>query len=294
MSKITIETTENPNIIKFVTDRILTENSFEYQSIEDAKNSPLSQHLFRLPFIKKVYITANFIAIERFEMVEWKEVQNELKDILEAYLTQNKPIFGDSNNTIIEVFAESTPNPNTQKFVTNKFLTSQNIEITNITEAKNIPLAFELFEYPFVKEVFISQNYISITKDDTLEWFEVNNAIRDFLKEYLKGDKNIISNDYKPNLIQENKTNSSIPNKTNDETSKHIVNLLNKYIKPAVAMDGGNIQFQSYDENTKIVNVVLQGACNGCPSANITLKNGIEATLKQFLGDKIDCVNAVN
>ena len=294
MSKITIETTENPKIIKFVADRILTESSFEYQSIEDAKDSPLSQQLFRLPFIKKVYITANFIALERYDMVEWKEVQDELKGILENYLTQNKPIFGESNHTNIEVFAESTPNPNTQKFVTSKFLTSQNIEITNISDAKDVPLAFELFEYPFVKEVFISQNYISITKDESLEWFEINNAIRDFLKEYLKGDKDVISNNYKPELTQQTNLNSNKITNTNDETSKQIVSLLDEYIKPAVAIDGGNIQFQSYDKNTKTVNVVLQGACNGCPSSTLTLKNGIEATLKQFLGDKIACVNAVN
>ena len=294
MSKITIETTDNPKILKFVTDSVLTEKSFEYQSIEDAKDSPLSQYLFKLAFVKKVYITANFIALERFDFVEWKEVQNEIKNILESYLGQNKPIFGKSRNTIIEVFAESTPNPNTQKFVTNKFLTSQNIEITGIKEAKEVPLAFELFEYPFVRKVFITQNYISITKDDTLEWLEVNNAIRDFLKEYLQGDKNIITNDYKSNLLQKTDTNSGKSDKTNDETSKQIVSLLNEYIKPAVALDGGNIQFQSYDKNSKTVNVVLQGACSGCPSANITLKNGIEATLKQFLGDKIDSVKAVN
>ncbi len=294
MSKITIETTDNPRILKFITDHILTENSFEYQSIEEAKDSPLSQQLFRLPFVKKVYITANFIALERFDIVEWEEVQNELKEILESYLAQNKPIFGNTKKSIIEVFAESTPNPNTQKFVTNKFLTSQNIEITNINDAKEVPLAFELFEYPFVKKVFISQNYISITKDDTLEWLEVNNAIRDFLKEYLQGDKNVISIDYKSKSTQKDVSNSDKPNKNNDKTSKQIVSLLDEYIKPAVALDGGNIQFQSYDENTKIVNVVLQGACNGCPSANITLKNGIEATLKQFLGDKITSVKAVN
>ncbi len=294
MSKITIETTDNPKILKFVTDHILTEKSFEYQSIEDAKDSPFSQYLFKLPFVKKVYITANFIALERFDFVEWKEVQNEIKNILESYLGQNKPIFGKSRNTIIEIFAENTPNPNTQKFVTNKFLTSQNIEITSIKEAKKVPLAFELFEYPFVKKVFITQNYISITKDDTLEWLEVNNAIRDFLKEYLQGGKSIITNDYKSNLLQKTDTDSGKSDKTNDETSKQIVSLLNEYIKPAVALDGGNIQFQSYDKNSKTVNVVLQGACSGCPSANITLKNGIEATLKQFLGDKIDSVKAVN
>lgn len=294
MSKIKIEATDNPKIIKFVTDKILTENSFEYHSIEDAQNSPLSQFLFRLPFIKKVFITANFIAIERFDIVEWNEVEEDLKEMIENYFAQNKPIFGESKNMTIEVYTETTPNPNTQKFVTNKFLTSQVIEITNIANSKEIPLAYELFEYPFVKEVFISQNFISITKDDTLEWHEINNAIRDFLKEYLQSEKSIISKDYRTELTEENITYSKKSSKTNEKISKQIIGIINEYIKPAVAGDGGNVRFESYDEKSKVVNVTLQGACNGCPSATITLKNGIEATLKNFLGDKIDCVNSIN
>ena len=151
MSKITIETTSNPAIIKFVADKILTESSFVYNSVDDAKNSALVQQLFHLPFVKKVFITANFIALEKFDILEWNEVEKELKDILEVYLDQNDSIFSENQNEqLVEVYAESTPNPNVQKFVTNKLLSNQNIELSNQEEALQVPLALELFEFPFV------------------------------------------------------------------------------------------------------------------------------------------------
>jgi len=294
MSKVIIENTNNPAIIKFVFDSILTENSFEYNSIDDAKNSLIVQQLFHLPFVKKVYITANFIAIEKFDILEWKEVQEDIKAILEVFVAQNDSVFIERKETdLIEVYAESTPNPNVQKFVTNKLLSNQHVELTNKSESINVPLALELFDFPFVKEVFISDNYISIQKTTDVEWFEVNNPLRDFLKEYLQSDRRIFSKDYKAaDTIKNDKEYEFTP--TNDDISKQIIAVLEEYIKPAVAGDGGNIKFLSYIPDTKEVNVMLQGACNGCPSSTLTLKNGIEATLKQLLPGKIGTVNALN
>jgi len=284
MSQLKIEITNKPTLIRFASDQILTETPQKFKNIEEADGSPLAKQLFKLPFIKSVAINTKDITLERFDMLQWSEVQSELKNFLEDYLLQKKPLFSDPDDFLIEVYAESTPNPDTQKFVTNKFLTNQMIEITDLDEAAKVPLAFELFEYPFVKKVFISQNYISITKDKSLEWFEVNDAIRDFLKEYLQTKKNVISSAYASGSTEINA----------DETSKQIVSLIDEYIKPAVNGDGGNIKFESYDPETKIVNVTLQGACNGCPSSTITLKHGIEATLKRFLGDKIESVESLN
>ncbi|WKK65470.1 NifU family protein [Lutimonas zeaxanthinifaciens] len=294
MSKITIEHTSNPAIIKFVASKMLTESSYEYNSIDDAKNSTLVQQLFHLPFVKKVFISANFIALEKFDILEWSEVEKELLEILEAYLEQNNSVFAeDSKEQIIEVYAESTPNPNVQKFVTNKLLSNQNIELSKIEDAHEVPLAYELFEFPFVKEVFISDNYVSIQKTNDLEWFEINNTLRDFLKEYLQSDRRIVSESYR-SVPQAGSVNKEVFKTTDDEISKQIIAVLEEYIKPAVAGDGGNIQFLSYEVETKEVNVLLQGACNGCPSSTITLKNGIEATLKQLLPGKIGAVNALN
>ena len=294
MSKITIEYTSNPAIIKFVSNKMLTESSFEYNSIDDAKNSALVQQLFHLPFVKKVFITANFIAIEKFDILQWKEVEKELQEILEAYLQQNDSVFSeDQKEQIVEVYAESTPNPNVQKFVTNKLLSNQNIELSEQKDAHEVPLAYELFEFPFVKEVFISDNYVSIQKTNELEWFEVNNTLRDFLKEYLQSDRRIVAEGYTPVRKQSQQDDMKFVT-TDDDISKEIIAVLEEYIKPAVAGDGGNIQFLSYVVETKEVNVLLQGACNGCPSSTITLKNGIEATLKQLLPGKIGAVNAMN
>jgi len=294
MSKIKIEYTANPAIIKFIADKMLTESSYEYNSIDDAKNSALVQQLFHLPFVKKVFITANFIALEKFDILEWKEVEKELQEILEVYLGQNDSLFSeDKNEQLVEVYAESTPNPNVQKFVTNKLLSNQNIELSDQADAHDVPLAFELFGFPFVKEVFISDNYVSIQKSNDLEWFEVNNSIRDFLKEYLQSDRRIVAEGYAPQVKEAQKNDVKFQ-ATDDDISKEIIAVLEEYIKPAVAGDGGNIQFLSYVPDTKEVNVLLQGACNGCPSSTITLKNGIEATLKQLLPGKIGAVNAVN
>jgi len=294
MSKIKIENTPNPAIIKFVADKMLTESSFEYNSIDDAKNSALVQQLFHLPFVKKVFITANFIALEKFDILEWNEVEKELQEILEAYLDQNDSLFSeDKKEQIVEVYAESTPNPNVQKFVTNRLLSNQHIELSEQKDAREVPLAYELFEFPFVKEVFISDNYVSIQKSNDLEWFEINNSLRDFLKEYLQSERRIVAEGYSP-AKKDSQQNDMKFTATDDDISKEIIAVLEEYIKPAVAGDGGNIQFLSYIAETKEVNVLLQGACNGCPSSTITLKNGIEATLKQLLPGKIGVVNAMN
>ena len=294
MNNIKIEKTGSPAIIKFVFDKMLTEGSFEYNSIDDAKNSTLVQQLFHLPFVKKVFVTANFIAIEKFDILEWSEVQDELKDILGAFVAQNDSIFIEENTSaLVEVYAESTPNPNVQKFVTNQLLTNQHIELSSPEQAVAVPLAKELFEFPFVKEVFLSDNYVSIQKTGDLDWFEINNTLRDFLKEYLQSDRRVVAENYVPTSSSDGKRKTEYT-PTNDDVSKQIIGVLEEYIKPAVAGDGGNIQFLSYVPDTKEVNVLLQGACNGCPSSTITLKNGIESTLKQLLPGKIEIVNAIN
>lgn len=298
MSKINIESTSNSAIIKFIFDKILTENSFEYNSIEDANNSTLIQQLFHLPFVKKVFVTANFIAIEKYDILEWKEVQAEIKEIFTAYIAQNDSIFVEKKaSNLVEVYAESTPNPNVQKFVTNRLLSNKNIELTNKADAKGVPLALELFDFPFIKEIFISDNYVSIQKTSDLDWFEVNNTLRDFIKEYLQSERRVVAENYQQKIASKNETTNEDQVKytpTNDDVSKEIIAVLEEYIKPAVAGDGGNIKFLSYIPETKEVNVILQGACNGCPSSTITLKNGIEATLKQILPGKIGTVNALN
>ncbi|TVZ56735.1 Fe-S cluster biogenesis protein NfuA [Lutibacter sp. Hel_I_33_5] len=293
--KINIEQTTNETIIKFVSNQILINGgSYEFNNVDEAKNSVLAQQLFYLPFVKKIFITANFIAIQRFDIVEWSDVQEEVKEQIKNYLQSGETIIKEeraSKKEAIEVYAEVTPNPAVMKFGTNKALTQTDVEFKNIDEAsKSSPLAQALYNFPFVKEIFISENYISITKFDMVEWNDIYQEVRTFIRAYLQEGKTIIAE-----LLKAEAQNSTVIVQENlSETSEKIISILDEYIKPAVASDGGNIAFQSYDEESKQVKVVLQGACSGCPSSTITLKNGIETMLKEMLPNQINEVVAIN
>ncbi len=299
---ITIQSTNNDNILKFVSTQILINGgSYEFNNIDDAKKSPLAQQLFYLPFVKKVFITANFIAIQRFDIIEWIDVQEEVREQIEAYLQAGNIAVNETDNSrkkeAIEVYAEVTPNPSAMKFGTNKSLTATDVEYKNIEEAsKSSPLAQALFGFSFVKGVFISENYISITKFDVVEWNDVYAEVRNFISTYLQDNKTIIkelpkteSTTKKTKKGKEEATTDGL-----DGTPKKIIAILDEYIRPAVASDGGNIAFKSYDEESKVVSVILQGACSGCPSSTITLKNGIETMLKEMLPNEISEVVAIN
>ncbi|MFY8010160.1 MAG: NifU family protein [Flavobacterium sp.] len=296
--KITIKETQNPTIIKFEFPDFITQNeNFEFKNIDEAKNSPLAQKLFYLPFVKTVYISGNFIAVERFSIVEWADVQDDVAEQIEAFIQNGGVIVLPSEQKAkkqpITVYGETTPNPAALKFVVNKALTKNMVEFKNIDEAKPSPLAQALFKFHFVKEVFITENYISVTKYDSVSWDEITLELRTFIKEYLENggivlDETLIADDVKQEK-QQIKNFDQL-----DVTSQQIINILEEYVKPAVAADGGNILFDSYDENQKRVKVVLQGSCNGCPSSTFTLKNGIENMLKDMLNDKDIVVEALN
>lgn len=297
-TKITIQETTNNTILKFnCTTILINGGSYEFSNIDEAKNSPLAQQLFYLPFVKKVFITANFIAIQRFDIVEWIDVQEEVREQIEAYIADGNIVVNEQDSSTkkeaIEVYAEVTPNPAVMKFGINKSLTQTNVEYKNIDEAsKSSPLAQALFNFPFVKEVFISDNYISITKYDMVEWNEVFTEVRTFIREYLVAGKTIIKE--LPSQTSEKKEEKAIPKVKLEGIPAQIVDILDEYIKPAVAGDGGNIAFRSYDEQNKVVSVILQGACSGCPSSTATLKNGIETLLKDMLPNQINEVVAIN
>lgn len=291
-----IEKTTNDTILKFTANTILISGSYQFNNIDEAKNSPLAQQLFHLPFIKRVLISANFIALERFAIVEWEDVQEEVKEQIENYLNSPGGVLvleetATTKKVPIEIYSEVTPNPSVLKFVANKKLVEFDLEYKNIEEAKNSPLATELYNFPFVKEIFISENYVSITKFNTVEWSEITNEIRSFIKQFIANSKTIVDKSAQP---KNNEQNQGIQLEDLDDVSKQIVAILDEYIKPAVAADGGNILFDSYEPESKVVNVILQGACSGCPSSTITLKNGIENMLKQLIPGQIEQVVAIN
>lgn len=292
---ITVVATNNPKIIKLEANHFLAKGNYEYKNIDEAKNSPLAQQLFYLPFIKTVYISGNFIALERFDIVEWNDVKDEVAQQLVEYLNAGEPVVHEDitqKKEPITVYAEVTPNPAVMKFVANKRIVPAVYEFKNIDEAKDSPLAQELFHFPFVKEVFFDENYVSISKYDMAEWEELTMQLREFIRDFLADGKEVVSAE----ALQKSKesTEQASTQTQYDDTSQQIIDILEEYVKPAVASDGGNILFQSYEAESKTVNVILQGACSGCPSSTFTLKNGIETMLKNMMGDKIHEVVALN
>lgn len=288
--KVSICKTKNKFIVKFEINEFITNHqNYEYNNIDEATNAPLVKELFYYPFVKKVYVSTNFIAIERFNVVQWEDVQDEVAKKIENYLNQGNSIIvenGSNKKIPISIYSESTPNPAVLKFVANKKLVDFQIEFNSIDECENSPLALRLFNFPFVKSVFIDKNFISITKYNTYSWDDITLTIRNFIKEYLERDNKVLADDYQKEQV--------VDQENLDETSKEIVSILDEYIKPAVAADGGNIMFKSYNKENKSVSVILQGACSGCPSSTITLKNGIENMLKKLLKGKVEVVEAIN
>ena len=298
MLNISIKNTNNPSILKFeLEETIIKGQSFEFKNIDETKSSPLAMQLFYLPFVKTVYISGNFIAIEKFSIVEWEDVQEAVADQIKEFIKNGGEIIKEeakSNKKLpISIYAETTPNPSVQKFVCNKLLTKTLVECKSIDETVASPLAKELFNFPFVKEVFIDENYISITKYEIADWNDITMELRTFIKEYIENGNTVVDE----SLILKTDIHTKQQDAyfdTLDTTSQQIVNILEEYIKPAVQSDGGNIMFESFDAASKKVKVVLQGACSGCPSSTFTLKNGIENMLKQMLNDETIVVEAIN
>ncbi len=299
---ISVQQTNNENIVKFVTNSFLTQaKSYEYNNTEEAVQSPIAKELFQLPFVKTIYISQNFIAIEKYKFdltqINWEDVQNEVATTITTYLNSGKKVIIEDSNTTtttkipITIYAESTPNPEVMKFVANRSLANTMYEFKNKDEAIHAPLALELFNLPFVKEVFISANYVSVTKQNNFQWQDFSNELREFIKGFIESGNTILNDE-----ILQNGDHSISENEERIYTDieKEIISILNEYVKPAVEGDGGNIAFDSYNKETKTVKVILQGACSGCPSSTITLKNGIETMLREMLKGKVETVEAIN
>lgn len=297
---ITVVETNNPTILKFETNHFITTGTnYEFKNIDDAKNSPLAQQLFYLPFIKTVYISGNFIGLERFDIVEWLDVKDEVAQQLVEYLNAGEPVVVEEEKTkqvAVTVYAEVTPNPSTMKFVASRKIAPATFEFKNIDEAKDSDLAKALFQFPFVKQVFLDENYVSVTKFDVAEWDDITLELRELIRNFIADGKDVVSIDIKPQNKPDapQKEDQAQSTANLDDTSLEIIDILEEYVKPAVASDGGNILFKSYDKESKTVNVILQGACSGCPSSTFTLKNGIETMLKNMMGDRINEVVALN
>jgi Fe-S cluster biogenesis protein NfuA len=185
-----------------------------------------------------------------------------------------------TGNTIVSIYTEMTPNPETMKFVANKLLyPGKSIDIAEESLAFASPLAKELFSFPFIKSVFIASNFVTLTKNtEQDDWQDVIPTIKTFLKEYLENGGAVVNEEEVAKMKQEA---SNTVNADDNDIVKRIKELLENYVKPAVEMDGGAIQFKSYNDG--IVNLMLQGSCSGCPSSMVTLKAGIEGMMKRMI-----------
>ena len=289
MSRFRILPSDNPNLLVFATDMPLVDRAYAFNNVAEAAEVPLAQQLFYLPFVKTVTLSSTQLSLERFPIVEWDDVQDEVHDQLEKYLADGGTVLKEKKTAPASVYAESTPNPAVMKFVANKKLVPASVEFTSIDTTKDAPLAQALFHFPFVKEVYMDENFVSVTKYEITSWDEVVQEVRNFIREYMAADKPILAVGFVPvnETPEQAQTNFT-------QTEQEIVRILNEYIKPAVASDGGNIVFQSFNESEKAVHVVLQGACSGCPSSTFTLKNGIETMMREMLPDKVEQVVAIN
>lgn len=192
------------------------------------------------------------------------------------------------------IYAESTPNPATMKFVANRVLLAEGLaEYTGIDQAKGSPLAMKLFSFPFVTAVFIQSNFVTVMKSDMVSWEDVVNELRGFIRDYLNSGMAVV-NELPADAVQTAEeiaaTTVHVAPSTNLE--EEIIAILDAEIAPAVAQDGGNITFKSYENG--VVKVVLRGSCSGCPASTGTLKNGIENLLKIRLPGQVSEVVAVN
>lgn len=186
-----------------------------------------------------------------------------------------------TGNPIISIYTEMTPNPETMKFVANKLLyPGKSIDFPDEASAAPSPLAKELFSFPFIKSVFIASNFVTLTKTgDTEDWQDVIPAIKQFMKDYLENGGIVINEE---EVVTQKKQDAGNTVQADDEdVVVRIKELLENYVKPAVEMDGGAIQFKSYSDG--VVNLALQGSCSGCPSSMITLKAGIEGMMKRMI-----------
>ncbi len=183
----------------------------------------------------------------------------------------------------IHIYLESNPNPNSLKFVLNEVLIpdGMSFDFPNPESAKEAPLALELFQYPYVNRVFYMSNFVTVTKNEDVQWIEVQGTIKNHIKKFLEEGK----------LILDSKAPETEEETEDSETVKKIKNILDEYIKPAVEQDGGAITFHSFKEG--VVTVTLQGSCSGCPSSTITLKAGIENLFKNMMPREVKSVEAL-
>lgn len=192
----------------------------------------------------------------------------------------------ETKNIPVMIYTEATPNPQTLKFVLNRpLLPNDFIDLENIEEAEKSPFAKMLFSMDGVTGVFISNNFVTITKNNKLIWQELIIPFKNAIKDFLQSGQSVIDEDFVKPQRQKNNTISE----NDSDVEAKIKGVLEKYVKPGVEMDGGSITFSSFNHGLLVVQ--LRGSCNGCPSSMVTLKQGIESLMKRFVPEVQEVVS---
>jgi len=191
----------------------------------------------------------------------------------------------------VMLYTEQTPNPESLKFVTNRMLHRGSADFRTEDLAKEwSPLATELFQLPFVKGVYICNNFVTISKEMNYLWEDIMLKTKEFIKNYVAEGKTVMTEGFEEAMAKL-EAESGVGYQYEGEEAEIVIKikeLIDKYVKPAVEMDGGNIEFKAFDKGKVIV--VLQGSCSGCPSSTVTLKSGIEGMLKRMVPEVTEVV----
>jgi Fe-S cluster biogenesis protein NfuA len=184
----------------------------------------------------------------------------------------------------VMLYTEQTPNPETLKFVTNLMIYPRKMADFK-EEQKELanewsPLAKALFEFDYVKGIYICNNFVTVTKEASKEWADISMDLKKFIKSFIESDNIAVKEGFEEEQEKQKAAQEEVYSGEDAEIVTKIKQLLDKYVRPAVEMDGGNIEFHSFDDG--VVNVIMQGSCSGCPSSSGTLKVGIEGMLKRM------------
>ena len=282
------EITPNPSSLKFLTGRtLLHKGSVDFPDLASTDEAPIARKLFDFRFVDSISIDTSSITITKDPDFQWEEIIPLVKNFLKAYFAQDLPLFTskfleenraqEENKPELTVYTEITPNPSSLKFVLNRELSrNTSHDFPDVASAKESPIALKLFEFDFVEGVFIGENFITISKRQGIDWDHIIPTVKDFIKSYFVQNLPLFSG----KLAEENQTQEEIEDSA---IVSEIKKLLASHVRPAVAADGGDIIYESFDEDDGILRLRLQGSCSGCPSSTITLKAGIEGLMTRMV-----------
>jgi Fe-S cluster biogenesis protein NfuA len=182
----------------------------------------------------------------------------------------------------VEIQAETTPNPRSLKFIVDRPISAESCEMKNVVEAQRSPLASKLFGFPWLESVFVGPNFVTVTKQDWVDWDVLAEPLKGLIKEHIDEGEPVLM---APSV---DTPKEDIFSAEDSEDVRKIKDIIENEIRPAVAMDGGDVAFRKFEEGR--VHLTMKGSCSGCPSSTYTLKVGIEGRLREAVPSILEVV----